>query len=123
MRIKFRVPQDGIEGRLLAYDENGKEVKVTTMEWEPYFFRPEAIPNVMFATVEADNGKVCYQAVITVSGARGTLRMMATNPVKSAIEARGGAAKPRPLAVLGAAAPAEDAEDSDEDEASGDGDQ
>lgn len=82
MFIEFQLPQDGVQGDVKAYDEDGNEVNVARIVYTPFFFKPSAIPTVLFAslfrgTPEATkrHDKTAVQrSVLTLSGSKANLR-------------------------------------------------
>jgi hypothetical protein len=88
MFIEFVLPQDNVDGELIAYDLDGKPVKVSRVIYKPYFFTSTAIPTVMFASLfPGDPGtkeaaKPTQRAAVVVSGTKNRLRFMdRTKPV------------------------------------------
>jgi hypothetical protein len=80
MFIDFKLPQDGVEGDITAYDADGKEVKVARIVYTPYFFSPGAITPVLYASLSpgAPDAKkkavVSQRAAVVVSGRQGRIR-------------------------------------------------
>lgn len=82
MFIEFQLPQDCIEGSVQAFDEDGKEVRVSRIVFTPYFFTPTSIPVVLYASLfkgTADERKrsdksALQRCVLTVSGRKSNMR-------------------------------------------------
>ena len=75
MKIKISFPVSGIEGDLVAYDADGKQVSLQRMEWTPYFYDKEAKLPVLFAVVVDRNGKDVARSALVVSGGQGRLTL------------------------------------------------
>jgi hypothetical protein len=82
MFIEFQLPQDGVEGDIVAFDEEGNKVKVSRIVYRPYFFKPSSVPVVMFASLfggnpsekKASDKSAKQRSVLTVSGTKATLK-------------------------------------------------
>ena len=82
MFIEFQLPQDEVEGAVHAFDEDGNEVKVSRIIYTPFFFKPAAVPVVLYASLfrgkpdekKQDDKNALQRSVITVSGGKGYMR-------------------------------------------------
>lgn len=85
MKIKIQMPQQGISANVVAKDPAGNPIEIGSLEIEPFFFRKDERPAVLFGEVTHD-GKSLDRIVLTVSGTNGKATLLhRTDPVKPAI--------------------------------------
>jgi len=81
MFVEFQLPQNHVEGKITAYDEQGNEVEVSRIIYEPYFFKPTSIPAVLYASLFPKtpdavprSAPASQRGALVVSGSKGHLR-------------------------------------------------
>jgi hypothetical protein len=117
MKVNGYWPQDGVEGRLRLFDQQGRDVtdqlqdekgqplRLSHWSWEPTFFNPTAKPIVQYLQSSDKDDNAVQRAVLVVSGTTGKIDLQdRTRPVVARLDQ-----KRKPAAE-------EDDEDSDEPE-------
>lgn len=120
MKIELLLPQDGVDCTLQAFDANGKPIttKISKIQIEPYFFKADQRPNVLFGKVLAGTGEddtdLLHRFVARVSGSTGKCQLEdRSGRVQSKIETKRQAARPPEPAVTAPAGVPENVADTD----------
>jgi len=88
MKVKIQLPQHGISANIVAKDKQGNDVEIDSLVIEPYFFRKDERPPVLFAEVLHEESSI-DRIVLAVSGTNGRVVMQhRTDPVKPAFGAK-----------------------------------